>query len=125
LETINKMNYQHLQLVYAIRGQRGIDVNKENAEVIAKWLKKMNLSQIIATKSVSDVTWKDEVTKEEEEVFMEVMKEENISVILFDELKDAIDFGFSNAAREDLLLLAGCQGMDNGADIVLNQVQSS
>src|SRR5699024_4354463 len=119
------MNYQNLHLVYAIRGQRGIEVNKENAQVIAKWMKQMNLQQIIATKSVSNVTWKDEVTKEEEEVFMNVMKEENINVILFDELKDAIEFGFSNAGREDLLLLAGCQGIDHGADIILNQVTSS
>ncbi|HLS35710.1 MAG TPA: UDP-N-acetylmuramyl-tripeptide synthetase, partial [Bacillota bacterium] len=86
LNTLTAMDYNKLHLVYAIRGNRGIDVNKENAETIVEWAKKLNLNSIIATKSISNVTYYDEVSREEEEVFLQVMEDAKISVILYNEL---------------------------------------
>ncbi|WP_077623707.1 Mur ligase family protein [Sediminibacillus massiliensis] len=122
LETLTQMDYDDLHLVYAIRGERGPTVNRENAEAIAEWAPKLNLQEIIATKSVSHVTDKDKVTDEEVEVFMDVMEKANIKVHLFEELPDATSQALQEAKDGDLVLLAGCQGMDFGAEIALNQL---
>ncbi len=122
LETLSMMDYNKLHLVYAIRGNRGVTTNRENAETIVKWAKKLNIKEIIATLSRSHVTEKDRVTPEEVEVFMEVMEEKGIKVHLYDELRDAISYGLSKAAKGDIVLLAGCQGMDYGAKVALEEL---
>lgn len=42
---------------------------------------------------------------------------------LFDELPDAIQEGLLDVEDEDILLLAGCQGMDFGAKLALEQLK--
>lgn len=117
LETLRFMTYERLHLVYAIRGDRGVTVNRENAEAIVEWLKRLELNEVTATKSVSHVTAKDKVSDEEERVFLEVMRAANVNVNLYDELPDAIAHALNRAGQGDLVLLAGCQGMDPGAAI--------
>lgn len=123
LETLDFMTYDHLHLVYAIRGSRGVTVNKENAQTIVKWAQKLNLTEIIASKSIGHVIWKDEVTDDELNIFMETMKDANIRVHLYDDLPSAISHGLKNAKTDDVLLLAGCQGMDYGCNIAINQLE--
>lgn len=123
LETLDFMDYNKLNLVYAIRGSRGVTVNKENAETIVKWAKKLEFNEIIATCSKSHVIWKDEVTDDELSIFNKIMSEANIKVHLYDELPDAIDFALTRVEKGDVLLLAGCQGMDFGCNIVLNKLE--
>ncbi|MBW5448872.1 UDP-N-acetylmuramyl-tripeptide synthetase [Cohnella sp. CFH 77786] len=123
LETLRYMDYENLRIVYAIRGERGPTVNRENAEAIVQWMKRLELAEIVATKSVSHVTDKDRVTDEEVRVFMEVMDEAGIRVRLYDELPDAISDALSEARRGDLVLLAGCQGMDPGGEIALDMLR--
>ncbi|WP_188207908.1 Mur ligase family protein [Alkalibacillus aidingensis] len=122
LETLKKMDYRNLHLVYAIRGERGPTVNRENAEAIASWADELGLEKVIATKSESHVTDKDRVTQEEQAVFQEVMDQANIDVDIFDELPHAIDQALNEAHEGDLILLAGAQGMDSGASIALNEI---
>lgn len=123
METLDYMTYNHLQMVYAIRGSRGVTVNQENADTIVKWAKKLNLDHIIASKSISHVIWKDVVTDDELKVFMDTMHAANITVTLFDELPDAIHLALSQVKKDDVLLLAGCQGMDYGCNIALNKIE--
>ncbi|MBN2796871.1 MAG: UDP-N-acetylmuramyl-tripeptide synthetase [Clostridia bacterium] len=123
LETLNFMHYNQLHLVYAIRGSRGVTVNKENAETIVKWAEKLNLTEIIATKSKSHVIWKDEVTDDEEAIFLKIMAEAKIKVHLYDELPDAIHHALDKVQPKDVILLAGCQGMDYGCNIIINQLE--
>ncbi len=122
LNTLEFMEFEKLHLVYAIRGERGPTVNRENAEAIVNWASKLGLKEILATKSMSHVTAKDTVTEEELNVFLEVMSNANINVSLYDELPDVIAHALSSAVPGDLILLAGCQGMDYGAGIALNQL---
>lgn len=122
LETLNFMDYNRLYMIYAIRGSRGVTTNKENAETIVNWASKLGLTEIIATLSQSHVSKKDVVSPEELDVFLEVMKKANIKVNLYSELPDAISCGLKNAKQGDVLMLAGCQGMDYGAQIALEQL---
>ncbi len=122
LQTLEYMDFKKLHLVYAIRGERGTTVNRENSEVIVNWADKLGIKEIIATKSISHVTAKDRVTAEELQVFLEVMGKAEIKVHLYDELTDAIAHSLAIAQAGDLILLAGCQGMDYGAEIALRQL---
>jgi UDP-N-acetylmuramoyl-L-alanyl-D-glutamate--2,6-diaminopimelate ligase len=124
LETLRYMNYEKLRIVYAIRGERGPTVNRENAQAIAEWMRRLELNEIVATKSVSHVTDKDKVTEAETQAFMETMSNAGIEVRLYDELPDAIADALSRAGRGDLVLLAGCQGMDPGAEIAFRLLQN-
>ncbi|OPJ55158.1 Mur ligase family protein [Alkalithermobacter paradoxus] len=119
LETLQKMKYNNLKLVYAIRGNRGPIVNKENAQMIAKWAPKLDMNEIIVTLSKSHVTEKDRVQDEELIAFQRVMSEQGIKVHLYEELSDAIEYALSGIGNDDVLMLAGCQGMDYGAKIAL------
>ena len=120
LETLKYMEYNKFHLVYAIRGNRGVTVNRENAETIMSWKDRLGLDHIIATKSIGDVGPKDTVTKEEEDVFLEVMESADIKVHLYDTIENAIRYALDKAGKGDIVMLAGCQGMDHGARIALN-----
>ncbi len=122
LETLQMMEYNKLHLVYAIRGSRGVTVNRENAEALAYWAPKLGLEKVIATTSVDYVGDKDIVTAEERQVFEEVMSKTGIQVEIYDQLSDAINRGLSSTGKDDVLLLAGCQGMDYGASVCLGQI---
>ncbi len=122
LETLQMMEYEKLHLVYAIRGSRGVTVNRENAEAIAHWAPKLGLDKIITTTSIGHVGEKDFVTVEERQGFENVMQEAGIKNELFEQLPDAVARGLSETKPGDVLLLAGCQGMDYGASVCLEQI---
>lgn len=122
LETIEKMNYNNLHMLYAIRGNRGVNLNRESAEETCKWLKRLKVEKIYSTSSVESVTWKDEVLPEEKEIFHNTMDESNIEVEHNERLDDAIYNILPKVDKGDLLLLAGCQGMDSGGKILLEKI---
>ena len=120
--TLQMMEYQKLKLVYAIRGGRGPIVNKENAEMIAAWAPKLGITEIIASLSRSHTLEKDKVRHEELVVFQKVMTAAGIKIHLYKELPDAIAYGLSSIGPGDVMILAGCQGMDYGGKIALEQL---
>lgn len=120
LKTIENMDYNKLYLVYAIRGSRGVTVNRENAEALVEWKDKLNIDEVIATKSTEVVTSKDLVTHKEESVFDEVMKKSGICVYKYERLDDAIKYALGKAEKNDIVLLAGTQGMDHGGKVALD-----
>lgn len=124
LGTLEKMDFNRISLVYAIRGDRGVTVNKENAEAIARWAPRLGIHEVVATLSRSHVTQKDVVSDAELVVFKEVMDQAGIHVHLYEELPAAIEHSLKEVAEGDLLLLGGCQGMDFGAKIALEQLET-
>ena len=124
MSTIEKMSYEKIHMVYAIRGCRGLQVNKEAAEETAKWLKTLGVKHIISTSSIETVTWKDVVTDEEKDIFMSIMEDNSIDVEHFDRLDDAVYKSLEEVKDGDLLLLAGCQGMDAGGRYLIEKIAS-
>lgn len=123
MNTLTKMNFSKLHLVYAIRGSRGKTVNYENAITIVKWAKKLGLKEITATLSKDFVNEKDTVTDEEIFAFNDALKNSNIKVNFEENLKDAVKIPLDSVSNNDVILLAGCQGMDYGADIILREIK--
>lgn len=99
LETLSRIPCNKLHLIYAIRGNRGITVNRENAEALVEWKDKLNLTEVVGTKSIGSVTSKDTVSEEEEKVFTDIINSSGIKLTLFDRLEDAIDYSLSLTKR--------------------------
>jgi UDP-N-acetylmuramoyl-L-alanyl-D-glutamate--2,6-diaminopimelate ligase len=122
LESLMKLDYNKLHLVYAIRGNRGTTVNKENIVTLLKWRDKLHMDEIIGTKSEEFVTPKDRVTEKELRVFNEELEKSDLRVVLFEELKESIYYAIDKAEQGDVILLAGSQGMDHGARVALEYI---
>ena len=122
LETLKFMNYRNLQIVYAIRGSRGVTVNRENAEALARWAPRLGVKKVIATTSRSHVDEKDIVTPEEVAIYQEAMAAAGVDTVIYEELPEALAAGLAPLQAGDVLLMAGCQGMDPGARIALEQI---
>lgn len=122
LDTLSKMDYKNLDILYAIRGSRGADLNEENAEVIASWYDRLKPREFIVTLSKDTVTWKDEVTDDELEAFKRVMSKHNIKFVLEDNLKEAVEKVIDGTKDDDLVLFAGCQGMDKAMGIAYDHI---
>ena len=119
LGTLQEMDYNKLHILYAFRGKRGIAVNRENTEALVEWLPKLGITELLATESVSNVMEKDRVTSKEREVFDEVTKASGIPTTIIRELSEAIEKVMEKAKPGDVVLLAGCQGMDYGGEMAL------
>lgn len=50
------------------------------------------------------------------------MKREGFEIPIYDELSDAIDIALQNVKEGDVILLAGCQGMDLGGKLLLEKL---
>lgn len=122
LETLSKMDYKNLIMLYGIRGNRGVELNEENAKKIVEWKDKLKLNHIYASLSKDTVDWKDEVSDEERDAFLKVMKENRIEVSLFDTLEESVKKVIDLAKKDDVILFAGCQGVDKAARIGLNYI---
>ena len=118
MTTLSQMNYKNLHILYAIRGNRGVELNRAVDERLCFWLKKLKASTLFTTFSEDTVKQKDKVTQEEKAVYAEVLKNNNIETVYFNELKDGINNILKKAQSGDIVLLAGCQGMDKGAKFV-------
>lgn len=122
LKTLQYMDYENLKLVYAIRGSRGLTVNRENAEAIARWVPELNLEEVVVTRSRSHVTEKDRVTEEEFNAFREVLDRSGVRAKYISELPEAVAHAFASVKKGDVVLLGGSQGMDYGARYALEEV---
>lgn len=118
LETLCHMEYSHLHILYAIRGGRGAELNRENAEETLRWMNRLPLKTFIATKSQETVSKKDMVTEAEEKAFSSEMESGGYNIKIMDRLDAAIEEIWPMVQKGDVLLLAGCQGMDHGAKYI-------
>jgi UDP-N-acetylmuramoyl-L-alanyl-D-glutamate--2,6-diaminopimelate ligase len=125
LGTIADMHRNKVHIAYAIRGNRGVTVNGENAEALVNWKDRLGLECIIATRSIGSVGWKDEVSKEEEKVFRDVLDKAGLDYVIYDTVEESIRTTLEKAGEDDIVLLAGCQGMDSGAGIALEYIHST
>lgn len=124
LETLGLMKYNKLHLVLAIRGSRGSIVNRENAEMIVKWLPSLPAEKLYITDSADFVGEYDVVTSEERTAFLEVFEQANVNFSHFSFLKDAIYAVMNDINSDDVILLGGPQGMDHAAHIIIPLVAS-
>ncbi|MBL7575125.1 UDP-N-acetylmuramoyl-L-alanyl-D-glutamate--2,6-diaminopimelate ligase [Peptoniphilus asaccharolyticus DSM 20463] len=122
LDTLKQMSYKDLHVLYAIRGSRGVELNRETSERMVEWFEDLHLTKVFATLSKDVVGKKDIVLDEELEVFKEIMSAHNMEYEIIDTLADAMKSVLGEINEGDVLLLAGCQGMDKGAGFLYDEL---
>ena len=120
MSTLKAMDFKDLVMAYAIRGNRGVHLNEETSQRMASLLKDLPLKGLFVSLSRDVTGEKDQVSEEEREVFIETMEAAGISFKLYDTLKETVKEALELVEEGDVLLLAGCQGMDKGAKILLD-----
>ncbi|MDO5690053.1 MAG: UDP-N-acetylmuramyl-tripeptide synthetase [Tissierellia bacterium] len=124
LQTLSMMTYEKLHLVYAIRGNRGVTVNGENADKLIEWNEILHYDSLIASLSRDCVEDHDVVHPDELQIFQRKLDEGKLGYELTDTLREAVTLAVDRAGEGDLILLAGCQGMDFGAKYILEAIQA-
>lgn len=124
LKSISLMKYQQLIFVWAIRGNRGSEINFDVLNTMLKWKHALNINHFIVT-SYTDFDIKNNVVSDQEKQFVfEFLTQNNISFTYKDKLHDAIALAIDVTKTNDLVVLAGCQGMDNGARLLCDILKS-
>ena len=118
-ETIKLLeDNQKLHVVCAIRGSRGVEINRLNVEALVDVLMDdINLFLSSSNDVVNDLNY---VTCEEREVFFNVLDENNRDYTHFDNLIDCLSHVYDLASENDIILLIGAQGMDPAESLLKN-----
>lgn len=124
LRSLASMHCRKIHLVYAIRGSRGVTVNRENVQTLARWLPRLPLDEIIVTETRGEVTEKDLVRPEEKAVFFEEIEKTPLKVTFRETMDEALACALSRVEPGDIIFLAGTQGMDMGGRKILQQISS-
>lgn len=122
LLSLSGLEYRMLHLVYGIRGSRGVTVNRENVQTLARWLPRLKMDEIIVTESVGDVTFQDLVLPEERAVFYEEIAKTGLNVMSQSRMEDALSYVLDQVQPGDIILLAGTQGMDKAGRRILGLI---
>jgi UDP-N-acetylmuramoyl-L-alanyl-D-glutamate--2,6-diaminopimelate ligase len=122
-EVAARLPHRRLHVVYAIRGRRGIEINRRDAEAIAIWLRRVPAATVVVTASEEATDAANWVQAEEEDAVLHELRRCVPGVEYRPRLDDAIGLALGRAGRRDLVLLLGAQGMDGGADVVARWLQ--
>lgn len=118
MRSISLMKYNKLTIVLAIRGSRGKEVNQDVLDAMLSWKNELNIERLIITSYSDFDIINNEVKENEKEFVLEYLNRNNISYEYIETLKSAIEKAVDLVDDKDIVLLAGCQGMDNGAKVL-------
>ncbi|GEK90645.1 Mur ligase family protein [Alkalibacterium kapii] len=125
MNALKEMDFNTIHFVHAVRGNRGVDVNRENAVRMAERFPELNITNITLTASRSHVGELDYVSDDETATIMDVMEDQNIAVDFHDELHDALESVIKRIRPNDILLITGAHGMDHGARITFELLKEN
>ncbi len=117
--SVQGLPYKKIHIVNAIRGNRGIDINMENAEVLRLWTQALRVKSLIVTSSTDFIGSEDKVSLQEREAFLEALYKGQVAYSYEEKLRDAIERALEEVGPGDLLLLLGAQGMKEGRSVAL------
>lgn len=114
---IQNLQYNNLHIVNGIRGNRGIDINKKNAEALKQWYDILNIKKLVITDSTDFIDPMNSALEEEKNICFEVFNSSAIPFQYERNLRDAIEEGIRDLRQGDILLLLGAQSMDKGKQL--------
>ena len=115
-ETVATIPHRRLLVAYAVRGSRGVTINRSNAEALASCLESLS-ADVVLTSSDDTADERNRVTEEEWVTVTSALRERGIAFRGEPSLHAAVSSLIAEAGAGDLLLLLGAQGMDRGARI--------
>jgi UDP-N-acetylmuramoyl-L-alanyl-D-glutamate--2,6-diaminopimelate ligase len=123
-DAVKKIEYRKLFIINSLRGNRGSEINRENARTISNYLPGLGNVHLITSNCRDIVKPIDLVSKEEEKVFLDTLRENNIKFEHFQELDPALRLTLKKIAKNNLILLLGPHAMDHVGERLLNMIHS-
>ena len=113
-----------VHIIYAVRGNRGVEVNREVAGQFALFRDKINWQTFIVTNSVDVARERDVVHPEEFDAVMEDLTAAGYEISYVPELTAAIEGLLPLVGEKEIFVLAGSHNMDRGGRIAINLLAS-
>ena len=123
-ETADLIPHARAAAIYAIRGSRGVDINRRNALALADLSLVHGIDPLLVTASVAAAGPHDRVRDEERDAALDAISSRGRKSVFEPGLDAAVSMALDATAPGDLVLLLGAQGMDKGREL-LSSGQSS
>jgi UDP-N-acetylmuramoyl-L-alanyl-D-glutamate--2,6-diaminopimelate ligase len=117
-ETAELIPHTRAAAVYAIRGSRGVDVNRRNLEALAELASLHLVHPLIVTASAGATGPHDVVTDEERDAALDAIASRGQECVFEARLDQALRMALDATRPGDLILLLGGQGMDRGRELI-------
>ncbi len=117
-KTINQIDFNKLIILYAIRGNRGVDINLDNSETLTKWVKQLPVKSLFITTCRSHCSKHNQVTQKEQQHFLSNLDRGQLSYQLIHDLETAVKNALKSTERGDIMLILGPYAIDQGQNIV-------
>ena len=117
-ETLDLIPHSRAAAIYAIRGSRGVDINRRNALALADLSILHGIDPLIVTASDDVAGPHDRVSEDERETALDAIACRGQQYVFEPELDAALRMAMEATAPGDLVLLLGAQGMDRGRDLI-------
>jgi UDP-N-acetylmuramoyl-L-alanyl-D-glutamate--2,6-diaminopimelate ligase len=105
-------------IVYAVRGNRGADINRRNALALSDLASTHGAETLIVTASADRTSSLDEAQAAEIDAARQALVERGRRFVWHDTLDGAMHEAIARTSPGDLLVLVGAQGMDDGKRIL-------
>jgi len=118
---VSQRDFTKLISVYAIRGNRGEEINRANGEILGRWMRRLASSHLVVTRSSDTVEDKDRVSLQEEQAFLMGFREGNRrerSPLITATLKEALSQALLLVCPGAVILTLGAQGMDHCQELL-------
>ena len=112
-EVASLIPHRRLVLAYAIRGNRGPDINRRNAAALVEMAARSGASRLVVTASTDIAGPHDRVTPEERDATLETLASGASAWGFHERLEEALRAAVDGSSPEDLIVLLGSQGMDH------------
>lgn len=114
LKRAPEMSGGRLVVIYALRGNRGVDINRRNALVLADLSAEHGVTSLVITASADVAGSLDRTTAEEIDATREAFASRGRTIDWHDELRVATRAVMDLTQPGDLIVLVGAQGMNEG-----------
>ncbi len=124
-QALEHLTYKNLYIINAIRGNRGVQINQDNARTIASWVKQLSNVKLLVTNCADLVKNDDIVAPKEEEIFLNTLQAQGLKYEHHSTLQSCFDIILQTVQSDDLVLLLGAHAMDQAGELILKRCANS
>jgi UDP-N-acetylmuramoyl-L-alanyl-D-glutamate--2,6-diaminopimelate ligase len=117
-DVVKRLGRDRIHILIAIRGKRGVRINRTVAEALAIWLGQIPASTVVVTSSSEAADSLNRVTSREREAFLKKLETAGVAYEMRERLDEGVERLMERVQPGDLVLLLGAQGMDEGARLL-------
>jgi UDP-N-acetylmuramoyl-L-alanyl-D-glutamate--2,6-diaminopimelate ligase len=110
----SSMTGQRMAVVYALRGNRGVDINRRNARALGDLAAEHGVTSLVITAAADVAGPLDRATSEEIDATRDAFVSRGHRIHWHDDLRSAARDALQLTKPGDLIVLVGAQGMNEG-----------